>query len=107
MNGTITVESEYEKGSTFCIQLPQKIVNTSPSIPSPENTVKVTLIIENEYVYSQICKDLSRFGIEYINLECQESLEKIKDGYIIVEKSIFSDMIKKAIMDNPKLNDFF
>lgn len=104
MNGTITVESEYEKGSTFCIQLPQKIVNTSPSIPSPENTVKVTLIIENEYVYSQICKDLSRFGIEYINLECQGSLEKIKDGYIIVEKSIFSDMIKKAIMDNPKLN---
>ncbi|MDD6992019.1 MAG: PocR ligand-binding domain-containing protein [Oscillospiraceae bacterium] len=103
MNGNITVESEYEKGSTFYVELPQKIINSAPSIPCPDNSVKAALIIENEYVYAQVCKDLDTLGIKYINLEYQGSLESIKDGYIIVEKHLFSDRIKKSVMDNPEL----
>lgn len=101
MNGNITVESEYEKGSTFYVELPQKVINASPSIPSPENSVKAALIIENEYVYAQICKDLSSLGIEYINLEYEGSLDSITDGFIIVEKHLFSDRLKKKVMDCP------
>ncbi|MBP1561531.1 MAG: PocR ligand-binding domain-containing protein [Oscillospiraceae bacterium] len=103
MNGNISVESEYEKGSTFYVELPQKVINSAPSIPCPPNSVKAALIIENEYVYAQICKDLSALGIKFINLEYQGSLDTIKDGYIIVEKHLFSDMIKKTVMDNPDL----
>lgn len=101
MNGSISVESEYEKGSTFYVELPQKIINPAPSIPHPDSSVTAALIIENEYVYAQVCKDLETLGIEYINLEYEGSLDSITSGFIIVEKHLFSDRIKKTVMDNP------
>lgn len=101
MNGSISVESEYEKGSTFSVELPQKVISAKPSIPYSESSEKAALIIENEYIYNQLCKDLSSLGVDYINLEYQGSLDSITDGYIIVEKRLFSDRIKKTVMDNP------
>lgn len=103
MNGSISVESEYEKGSTFYVELPQKIINPAPSIPVPDNSVKAALIIENRYVCDQVCRDLDTLGIEYINLEYEGSLDSITDGFIIVEKHLFSDRIKKTVMDNPNV----
>ncbi|MGN0638120.1 MAG: PocR ligand-binding domain-containing protein [Huintestinicola sp.] len=101
MNGSISVESEYEKGSTFYVELPQKIINTAPSVPCPDSSIKAALIIENEYVYAQVCRDLDALGIEYINLEYEGSLDSITSGFIIAEKHLFSDRIKKTVMDNP------
>ena len=103
MNGSISVESEYEKGSTFYVELPQKVINPAPSIPVPDSSVKAALIIENQYVYAQVCRDLETLGIEYINLEYEGSLDSITEGFIIVEKHIFSDRIKKMVMDNPNV----
>lgn len=103
MNGKISFESEYEKGSTFYVEFPQRIISDAPSVPHPDKSEKAALIVENEYVYDQLCKDLSALGIEYINLEYQGSLESVTDGYLIVEKHLFGDKIKKAVMDNSNL----
>ena len=103
MEGEISVESEYENGSTFYISLPQKIIDPAPSIPVPDSDLKASLIIENEFVLRQVCKDLSALGIKYTNLEEHGNLESVTDGYIIVEKHLFGDRIKKSLADNPKL----
>lgn len=103
MDGEISVESEYENGSTFYISLPQKIIDPAPSIPVPDSDLKASLIIENEFVLRQVCKDLSALGIKYNDLEKHGSLESVTDGYIIVEKHLFGDRIKKSLADNPKL----
>lgn len=79
MGGSIHVESEYEQGSTFYVELPQKIIDTSPSIPEPDSIVKAALIIENKYVLEQIKKDLSRLGIEYSDLINGENNFNITD----------------------------
>lgn len=103
MDGEISVESEYEKGSTFYISLPQKIIDPAPSIPVLDSDLNASLIIENEFVLRQVCKDLSALGIKYNDLEKHGSLESVTDGYIIVEKHLFGDRIKKSLADNPKL----
>lgn len=103
MGGSIHVESEYEQGSTFYVDLPQKIIDTAPSIPEPDSTVRAALIIENEYVLEQIKKDLSRLGIEYSDLVNGENNFNITDGYIIVEKQLFGESILKKLAENPEL----
>lgn len=103
MNGKISLESEYEKGTTFYVELPQKVVNPDPSIPCSENNEKAALIIENKYIYAQMCKDLSALGIEYTDLEKEGDLNSVRDGYIITEKHLFNDLIKKTVEDNPNV----
>ncbi|MGN0599270.1 MAG: PocR ligand-binding domain-containing protein [Oscillospiraceae bacterium] len=104
MNGKITFESEYEKGSTFYVELPQKVISHEPSIPYPENSEKAVLIIENQYVLAQMCKDLSVLGVEYTDLEKVGDLDSVRDGYIIAEKHLFNDRIREAVKDNPDVN---
>ena len=103
MNGTITVESEYEKGSTFRIELPQKVISRSPSIPSAERSINAALLIENEYVLSQMCRDLSALHIGYSVMSSEADLAGIKLGYIIVEKPLFSERILQAVIKDPEL----
>lgn len=85
------------------MELPQKIIDTSPSIPEPDSIVKAALIIENEYVLEQIKKDLSRLGIEYSDLVNGENNFNITDGYIIIEKHLFGESILKKLAENPEL----
>ena len=81
MDGEISVESEYEKGSTFYVSLPQKIIDPAPSIPVPDSNLKAAL------------------GIGHTDLEMQGSLENVKDGYIIVEKHLLGVMNDALLID--------
>ena len=103
MKGNVRIESEYEKGSTFYIELPQKIIDPAPSVPIPDSTLKAALIIDNRYVFKQTAKDLNALGIGYINLEKEGNLDNVKEGYIIIEKHLFNDRIKQTIANNPNL----
>lgn len=103
MKGNVRIESEYEKGSTFYIELPQKIIDPAPSVPIPNSTLKAALIIDNRYVFKQTAKDLNALGIGYINLEKEGNLDNVKEGYIIIEKHLFNDRIKQTIANNPNL----
>ena len=43
-NGNVSVESEYGKGSTFRIELPQKVVGTPFVISVPDKTIFIPLL---------------------------------------------------------------
>lgn len=103
MNGTITVESEYEKGSTFRIQLPQKVISRAPSIPVAETGIKAALLVENEYVQAQLCRDLSALHIAYIVLKSDEDVKDIKSGYIIAERALFTEKVQQAVVHSLEL----
>ncbi len=96
MGGTISVESEYEKGSTFKVLLPQKIsklVNPHPdnqSIDSSENidlsiyyNKKVLIVDDNKLNMKVASRALQDFHFEID--ECSdglECLEKINSGKV-------------------------
>lgn len=102
MNGSISVESEYEKGSTFYVELPQKVVSNSPSIPCEQNEIKAALLIENKYVHAQLCRDLSALKVSYADfVDGQSSVEDF--NYIIAEKSLYADRVEKLLSDAPEL----
>lgn len=98
MNGSISVESKYEKGSTFNVELPQKVVSSAPSIPCVENKIKAALLIENKYVYAQLCRDLSRLKISYADFGSASDY-----NFIIAEKSLYDERLEKLLADDPGL----
>ncbi len=97
MNGTISVESEYEKGTTFTFNLPQKIVDSAWSIPELEEPKSATILIENEYVVRQLSKDLSRIGVSYSEADSPEAIFEAKSDYIIVEEKFLTEELLNHI----------
>ena len=99
MNGSISVESEYEKGSTFYVELPQKVVSHVPTVPCAENGIKAALLIENEYVHAQLCRDLSRLKVSYAELA-----DAADYNWIIAESTMYGEKLEKLLADDPGLN---
>lgn len=101
MHGEISLESEYNKGSTFFFELPQKVIDAAPSIPKLKKDVFTGIFVENMYVKKQIMKDLDRIGSSYIILDNNNILEKTADcDYILVEKELFSKDIENFFVNN-------
>lgn len=100
MNGTISVESEYEKGSTFYFELPQKIVDDRTLLLKEEKPKCVAVLIGNSYVKKQILKDLSQVGISSVDIE-KNGLEELKDTEVyIIEKKMFYGAVEDFIAKN-------
>ncbi len=100
MGGSISVESEYEKGTTFFIEIPQKVISLTPIADVKDENISVAVMIQNEYVLQQIKKDLDRVEIEYTDLGEGGSLEDIKSGFLIVEKGTVTASVKNYITEN-------
>ncbi|MCR4961413.1 MAG: response regulator [Lachnospiraceae bacterium] len=67
MNGTISVESEYNVGSTFSFSLPQKVVDSSPSVivNNPSKVIAV-YCFSNEFSGENFERDTQKLGVRYI-----------------------------------------
>lgn len=109
MNGHISVESEYEKGSTFTFSLPQQISKNVASVtlkPHPEKIIAIGLIA-NPYVKKQMAKDMARLGIEYREASPDSTYNYDPDKeslYLFIENPLFSDDIRGLLKEHPEIN---
>lgn len=103
MNGTISVDSTYGKGSTFFFELPQKIIDKSPSVPCVDKELSVGILIGNEYVKKQLVKDLKRINADYSSLDDLENSDSLDFDYLIIEKVFYSQSIDEILDNNPSL----
>lgn len=94
MNGSIRVESKYNSGSVFYVELPQRVVSREPSVPCADSGKTAALLVGNEYIRGQLCRDLRSLHVEYTVLDGEEGAAGVQSGYLIVEKTLFSERVR-------------
>ncbi len=94
MNGSISVESVYEQGSTFFFELPQKVVKENKAVPKPDEPVSVGIIVENPYVRKQLERDLKKLGATYTILQKNQYAEAQADDFLLIEEEFLTDEIQ-------------
>lgn len=100
MRGKVSVESVYEQGSTFFVELPQKIISPSPISETCDEEISVSMMIGNDYVRHQIKHDLEKRNIQYTDLGKTGSLPEIQNGFLIIDRALFEGSIKTYITEN-------
>ena len=107
MNGDIHVESEYEKGSIFSFELPQKIVSEKPGINIKETeTMYAVGLLSNAYVKEQLQKDITNLGVEYRELNSGVelyTLPKERKLFCFIEQSLITAPIEEFVRENPEI----
>lgn len=103
MHGTISVESEYNKGTTFTIELPQRIIDDVPVMLKPDHIGSSAILISNPYVKKQLMRDIERIGSDCVDLaECGD-VDGLKVDFFFVERPFFSQTVQKYLLDNPNV----
>ena len=95
MKGTISVESEYGKGSTFTVKLPQKIISPKPLASVKNLDEKSVLVYERREIYADsIIYGITNLGVNSTlvssDSELQEKMRKQGFGYIFISFSLFN-----------------
>lgn len=102
MNGTISVESEYGKGSTFTIRYPQRVQTYSSSDNFyQDKALNIYLLFTKQYVKEQILKDLAPIHANITDLEKQNVTPTREDSYFIIEQSLVSSNIEEIARKYP------
>lgn len=108
MNGSINVESEYNKGSTFSFTIPQEIMDDTPSVnvEDPEH-ILVAALVSNEYVRNHLKKDVEKLGVAYTEIRTVSDVMDLpidkKAVFLFVENPMFSDPIEEFVRSNPQM----
>jgi CheY-like chemotaxis protein/HPt (histidine-containing phosphotransfer) domain-containing protein len=100
MGGDVKVQSEYKKGSTFTIELPQKIRSTEPLAAAENPEEKNVLVYEQNEIYADsIVCGVDNLGVECERAENYEELReklKTKSYSFIFASNILLGNVKKA-----------
>ncbi len=113
MNGSLSVKSEYGKGSCFSFEIPLKIVDAAPSlvIQNP-NPAPAFGVLENEYADSRLKADMRKLGIKYTKIENIRDIEAVKESilpaieerpFLFVDKAALSDELLLFVEEHPQL----
>ncbi len=101
MGGDITVESEYEKGSTFSFWIPQQIFDEKPSVEvNDKNSIKAAGLVANGFLRDHIEKDMEYLGIPFTVLESEKDLDVLlNEGikYLFVGQGMFSVEVEEFV----------
>lgn len=106
MNGKIWVESEFGKGSTFSVCIPQRVLDTRPSVIIRDNEmILATGLIKNVFVKQQMEKDMKKLRIHYQTLDTEEYLDKAAGAqFLFVEKALYTEKVRHFIEIHPDLD---
>ncbi len=99
MNGSISVESVYNEGSTFRFTLSQKVMAKSDEIVLTDETMSCALMVKNPYVKAQLIKDLDRLNIKHYEIS-EGEITDVKSGTIIYESESSSDGLIDFLKSN-------
>jgi CheY-like chemotaxis protein/HPt (histidine-containing phosphotransfer) domain-containing protein len=98
MNGNIDVKSEYKKGSTFTIELPQKIRSPGHIAFVEKANEKSVLVYEDKEIYANsIVYALNNLGVA---CECAKSEDELREK--LKTKNYSFAFISHALFENAK-----
>ncbi|MGN0695469.1 MAG: PocR ligand-binding domain-containing protein [Oscillospiraceae bacterium] len=103
MGGTISVESEYNKGSTFSFELPQKVINDAPAVTDNKRQVSVAVLVDNHNIRDQLIKDLDWIGADISEIAEISAAADISPDFLIVEKPMFSGGVREYAEKYPQV----
>ena len=107
MNGSIWVESEYERGSRFSCVLPQKVVDGTPSIGVKDpSSVVMAGLIANPFVQESLCDDADKLGVQDVRMLSVKELDTLSDKdnvFLFVEHPLFSDEVEEFTRNHPNI----
>jgi signal transduction histidine kinase/CheY-like chemotaxis protein len=94
MGGSIAVSSEYKKGSTFSVLLPQQVLDKKPMVSVDNDTEFKILVLEKTRKHADILKNtLKQVGIEALIVENLDQLKcaLVNEKYtnIFISKGMF------------------
>ncbi len=115
MNGTLSVESVYEKGTKFTIIIPQKVVDHSPSIFVREpDAFMITGLFSNRYMARQFYRDAKNLGVFHAALVNLDSLNDMLSNYaselknkklvLFFDEEMYLPALERIINKNPEIN---
>ena len=104
MEGSISFESEYKKGTTFFMRLPQRVVEHITDINPADENLRTFIYIESEYVRRRIETELHRIGAVYTEITDAASVEKEKPDFLIIDKENLSNELLYFYEKNPELH---
>ena len=103
MNGSISVESEYGKGTTFTFVLPQKIVDGAYCIPPLDEPKYAAVFVDNAYVRKQLYKDLDNIKVGYSEIEEINERKDIMWDFVIVGENYLNEKLFDYLKNNPSI----
>ena len=100
MNGQITVESEYGKGSVFRFQIPQFALDKTPGIEIKDiGQFSIAGLISNDYVESQLIKDAEKYSLVYEKVTPDNLEDLVEKGvkFFFVDHPLFTSEVEEFI----------
>ena len=123
MGGSIHVSSVYEKGSTFSFVLPQKVVDSTPSIAvNNADSIGVIGYFNHPFYAKQFFMDVNSMGVYSMALTEPDCFEEVmvtnyqdiqgKKIYLFMEEDGYDEQMTQILRDHPDivgvvLTDFF
>ena len=114
MNGKLSAESEYKRGSVFSFKLPQKVVEAAPAmrVNDPDKALVIGMF-GNEYVADGFTWDAAKLGVSVMNLDPDADLELAIDTvkkrnpdrnlFVFIDQDLFDKEKLEFIEKNPDL----
>lgn len=103
MHGSISVKSEFGKGSTFFFELPQKSAGAPYSADIRQNGLPAYINVGNQYLRMQLVRDLTAVGSKITDVSGRPTACG-SSGYLIVSRERFGEDAKQLLHNNPELH---
>lgn len=107
MGGRVSVESEYGKGSTFSVEVPQKVVDRHACITPFEDCACVVGLVDNPYISTELRKDVERIGAQYIWADSEDNVDTLikqsEAKFLFVSEELFSDTLWRYALSQNEL----